>query len=125
MKIIDIHLIHSIKFKLILLISIIFIIFIFILFYKNEINKNKNILDKIYNLEKFEIDNIPPEKYERNVLDEVKNKIDGKSIIPINQLYFINGLIRKYKPKKIIEIGVCSGGTSAVILNAIRYIHVI
>lgn len=100
MKIIDILLIYSIKFKLIILISIIFIIFIFILFYKNEINKNKNILDKIYNLEKFEIDNIPPEKFERNVLDEVKNKIDGKSIIPINQLYFINGLIRNINLKK-------------------------
>ena len=37
----------------------------------------------------------------------------------INEYYFINGLIRKYKPKKILEIGVCSGGMSAAILNAI------
>ena len=37
----------------------------------------------------------------------------------INEFYFINGLIRKYRPKKILEIGVCSGGMSAAILNAI------
>ena len=74
----------------------------------------------IFNLINFEVNNIPQENYERNILDEVQNKIRGKSIIPINELYFINGLIRKYKPHKIIEIGVCSGGTSAVILNAIK-----
>ena len=37
--------------------------------------------------------------------------------------YFINGLIRKYRPKKLLEIGVCSGGMSAVILNAIKDIE--
>ena len=41
----------------------------------------------------------------------------------IDELYFINGLIRKYKPKKIIEIGVCTGATSATILNAIKDIE--
>ena len=38
----------------------------------------------------------------------------------IDEYYFINGLIRKYKPKKLLEIGVCSGGMSAIILNAIK-----
>ena len=33
---------------------------------------------------------------------------------------FLNGIIRKYKPKKILEIGVAGGGTSALILNAIK-----
>ena len=32
---------------------------------------------------------------------------------------FINGVIRKFKPKKILEIGVKKGGGSIVILNAI------
>jgi predicted O-methyltransferase YrrM len=33
---------------------------------------------------------------------------------------FINGLIRTIKPKKIVEIGVSKGGSSALILNAIK-----
>lgn len=38
----------------------------------------------------------------------------------ISQYYFINGLIRLYKPKKLLEIGVCTGGMSAAILNSIK-----
>ena len=30
--------------------------------------------------------------------------------------YFMNGIIRKYKPKKCLEIGVAYGGSSIVIL---------
>ena len=37
-----------------------------------------------------------------------------------DQPYFINGIIRKYKPKKCLEIGVAAGGSSIVILNAIK-----
>ena len=37
-----------------------------------------------------------------------------------DQPYFINGIIRKYKPKKCLEIGVAFGGSSIVILNAIK-----
>lgn len=33
---------------------------------------------------------------------------------------FLCGLLRKYKPKKIVEIGVAAGGTTAVILNALH-----
>ena len=33
---------------------------------------------------------------------------------------FLHGLIRKYKPNKLVEIGVASGGSSALILNAIK-----
>jgi hypothetical protein len=40
-----------------------------------------------------------------------------------NEYYFVNGLIRLYKPKKLLEIGVCSGGMSAVILNSIKDIE--
>lgn len=36
-----------------------------------------------------------------------------------NQREFLNGIIRKFKPKKILEIGVRSGGSSIIILNAI------
>ena len=36
---------------------------------------------------------------------------------------FINGMIRKYKPKKILEVGVASGDSTAIILNAIQNIE--
>ena len=37
-----------------------------------------------------------------------------------NQKEFLNGIVRKFKPQKIIEIGVSKGGSSAIILNAIK-----
>ena len=33
---------------------------------------------------------------------------------------FINGIIRKYQPKKLVEIGVAQGSSSDLILNAIK-----
>ena len=36
------------------------------------------------------------------------------------QPYFINGVIRKYKPKKCLEIGVAAGGSAIIILNALK-----
>ena len=36
-----------------------------------------------------------------------------------NERYFLNGIIRALKPKKILEVGVSSGGGSVLILNAI------
>ena len=36
------------------------------------------------------------------------------------QPYFLNGIIRKYKPKKLLEVGVACGGSSIIILNAIK-----
>ena len=40
-----------------------------------------------------------------------------------NQILFINGIIRKYKPKKCLEVGVARGGSSVLILNAINDIE--
>lgn len=33
---------------------------------------------------------------------------------------FICGLIKKYKPKKIVELGVSGGGTSVLVLNCLQ-----
>ena len=64
-----------------------------------------------------------PEKFGRIVLDKVKNKFnyyEGNLLMGLHEFYFVNGLIRIYKPKKLLEIGVCSGAMSAVILNSIK-----
>ena len=37
-----------------------------------------------------------------------------------NDRYFINGIVRALKPRKILEAGVAHGGGSAIILNAIQ-----
>jgi predicted O-methyltransferase YrrM len=63
---------------------------------------------------------IQPEDFERKILDEVKHRFKGKLLMSINEFYFVNGLIRMFKPKKILEIGVCTGGMSATILNSIK-----
>ena len=39
-----------------------------------------------------------------------------------NEPYFINGIIRKLKPKKCLEIGVAYGGSAILILNALKEI---
>ena len=37
-----------------------------------------------------------------------------------NQREFLNGVIRKFKPSKLLEVGVYRGGSSIIILNAIN-----
>ena len=37
-----------------------------------------------------------------------------------NQREFLNGVIRKFRPKKIVEIGSSRGGSSIIMLNAIQ-----
>ena len=39
------------------------------------------------------------------------------------QLAFLCGLIKKYSPEKIVEIGVAAGGTTAVMLNCINMLN--
>ena len=63
-----------------------------------------------------------PEDYEQEYLNKIKNKLGGALLSTID-MRFINGMIRKYKPKKILEVGVASGGSSAIILNAIQNIE--
>ena len=63
-----------------------------------------------------------PEDYEQEYLNKIKNKLDGALLSTID-MKFINGMIRKYKPKKILEVGVAGGGSSAIILNAIQNIE--
>jgi predicted O-methyltransferase YrrM len=57
--------------------------------------------------------------YERSIItNEIINKAGWQ--LSLEQAYFINGIIRKFKPKKCLEIGVANGGSSILILNAIK-----
>ena len=57
--------------------------------------------------------------YENDIITE-KIKNDSGWELSLVQASFINGLIRKHRPKNCLEIGVSKGGSSILILNAIK-----
>ena len=63
-----------------------------------------------------------PEDYEQEYLDKINDNLENVLLNKVD-MRFLNGMIRKYKPKKILEVGVASGGSSAIILNAIQNIE--
>ena len=76
-------------------------------FIENNCDKSKNDLKFKYHL------------YEREVITEKMKKYAGW-LMKSKEPYFINGIIRRHKPKKCLEIGVAFGGSSIIILNAIK-----
>jgi predicted O-methyltransferase YrrM len=60
------------------------------------------------------------ENFEINYLDDIEEYIKNDSMMSSNERRYLNGLIRKIKPCKILEVGVAAGGSSCIILNAIR-----
>ena len=95
---------------------------------KNEIQKDKNITT---NLEEPKTEILPfitsytskdmegVENFEQNVLDELL-ELKFYSQNSYLDKCFLNGVIRKLKPKKVLELGVAAGGTSLIILNALK-----
>lgn len=63
------------------------------------------------------------ENYETHILNQIGEKIKEKSEMHFTEQAFLNGLIRKYKPKKILELGVSAGGSSVIMLNASKDIE--
>lgn len=63
--------------------------------------------------------NSPYENVDREILDSVYDIITPYSEMGKNQRYFLNGLIRSVKPRKVLEVGVSSGGGTVLILNAV------
>ena len=62
------------------------------------------------------------EKNEVAIYDQIREKLKKSkcSIMYEYQREFLNGVIRKFRPKKILELGVFLGGSSIIILNAIK-----
>jgi len=71
--------------------------------------------DDLGNIEIFTPTNGENEILER--LDDAYTKVSEMSIA---ERQFLNGLIIRNKPKKLLELGVSSGGSSVIMLNAIR-----
>ena len=94
----------------------ILVLFILSFFYffknsKNNINKNKK---KIRNDDDFNYVTYENNIITTKIINNSEWQLKGK------QPYFINGLIRKFKPKNCLEVGVANGGSSILILNAIK-----
>ena len=87
--------------------------------YTHKYNRYKNDRDTINQIDALELNEFHPEDYQRDIINRIRKRLKGPIIMGFNEFAFVNGLIRKFRPKKILEIGVCSGGMSAVILNAI------
>ena len=96
-------------------ILLIIIIFLFRKIKRRGTEKKGNLLEN----------DIYLDQYETNIYDRVKEKIKQYkcSLMWANQREFLNGVVRKFKPKKIVEIGVAAGAGSIIILNALQDIE--
>ena len=93
-----------------ILIIVLFVLYLIFLVKSKKIKLKTNEIN-------FEYHN-----YERELITERMKNISGWELYG-NEPYFINGIIRKFKPKKCLEIGVSRGGSSILILNAIKDIE--
>lgn len=59
------------------------------------------------------------ETFDSEILSKVYERISWSEMRHIEK-YFLNGLIRKLKPKKLLEVGVSAGASSCIMLNAIH-----
>ena len=103
--------IYIIRFFILIIALIIIFFIIFFFYFQNSKNfkKYKTRYDIDFNYE----------TYEKNIIT-LKIIQNSGWILSKNEAYFINGLIRKLKPKNCLEIGVANGGSSILILNAIK-----
>jgi predicted O-methyltransferase YrrM len=99
------------------IIKLFFIILIFVLLLNLEkkcLNYNKINYNNNYGLH-FD-------KFEVNIFNKIKDSLAKAkcSRMWANQRQFLNGAVRKFKPKRVLELGVAEGGSSIIILNAIQ-----
>ncbi|MDR0827785.1 MAG: class I SAM-dependent methyltransferase [Desulfovibrio sp.] len=62
------------------------------------------------------------DSFEREILDDINDKLEPYIQMSMEERYYLNGIVRKAKPKKILEIGTALGGSAALLLNATRNI---
>jgi predicted O-methyltransferase YrrM len=62
----------------------------------------------------------PIEEYASSYVDEIYADIKEFSEMAYQESCFLNGLVRYFKPKKILEVGVSAGASTCVLLNAIK-----
>jgi predicted O-methyltransferase YrrM len=66
------------------------------------------------------VDFINPTEVENEILNQLDDSYIEKSEMSFEERAFLNALLLRNKPKKLLELGVSAGGSSVVILNAIK-----
>ena len=60
------------------------------------------------------------EEHAKTLVKEICPRIEGFAEMTVSERVFLTQLILQTKPRKILELGVSAGGSSALILNAIQ-----
>ena len=98
--------------------KLLILLILFILLLQKK--KYFRLVEKIYKNKKNDFDNkFDYLHYENEIITE-KMKKEAGWILTLEHAQLTNGLIRKHKPKNCLEIGVARGGSSILILNAIK-----
>jgi hypothetical protein len=96
--------------------------------YQKEFNRIISLLEKFQfkNDNNFENNKIFLDTYETDIYNRIKKKLLAFPCdeMHINQREFLNGVVRKFRPKKNLEIGVNKGCSSSIILIKIWMIHI-
>lgn len=72
-----------------------------------------------------------PEQFQSEILDEIEDILSTPtprgsiSEMSYKERCFLNGIIRQSKPKKILELGVSAGGSSASFLTQLRILTLV
>lgn len=72
-----------------------------------------------------------PEQFQSEILDEIEDILstptpgNTTSEMSYKERCFLNGIIRQSKPKKILELGVSAGGSSASFLTQLRILTLV
>ena len=85
---------------------------------KENLNNNINSNNQFINF-----NNISIEGTDLNIFSLIEKGIQNYIEFSIDEQKFFHGLLRIIKPKKIVEIGVSCGGSTVLILNAIKDIE--
>ena len=104
----------------------IFLFLVIIIILKNcKIIKQKAKIRNSFEKNNIEKDNIFLDQFETDIYNKIREKLTNTTCSQMwsNQREFLNGVIRKFRPKKIVEVGTAQGGASIVILNAIQDIE--
>ena len=64
--------------------------------------------------ENIEMKTMSFERFDREALDEILEDVLPYSEMSFNEKYFLNGIVRFLKPRKVLEVGVSSGGETAI-----------
>ena len=65
---------------------------------------------------------LTPTEKDKDIYSQIDEKLESYCEMSLHQKLFLVQLINEHKPKKLLELGVSAGGSSAVMLNTIKNI---